>query len=371
MHIAMTSRVFLFCVALATVGAIACSSSADQPGSGGRGGPGGGMLAVPVDTKTLSAVPVERASDYVATIKSRRSATIQPQVEGFITRIVAHSGDRVKAGQPLLEIDPRQQEATVTTQESDRQARESAVAYTKAELARGQELFKEGIIAKAELDARQNAYDQALSALTAMKARVAEEKVNLQYYTVRAPTDGVVGDIPVRVGDRVTKTSVLTTVESNQGLEAYVQVPIERASDLREGLSVHILGDDGQTIETSRIAFVSDLAEANAQTVLAKVPLTNPGGVLRPAQFVRARVVWGMQQALKIPVTSVLRINGQSFGFVAEAQGQAAVARQRKLAVGDIVGNDYIVLGGLNPGDRVITSGVQKLRDGAPVRFQS
>ncbi len=329
------------------------------------------MPAVPVDTRTLSATPVERTSDYIATVKSRRSATIQPQVEGFITRIHVRSGDRVKAGQPLLDIDPRQQEATVTTQESDRQARDSAVAYTKAELERAQGLFKDGILSQADLDARQNAHDQAVSALTAMRARVEQERVNLQYYTVRATADGVVGDVPVRVGDRVTRSTVLTTVESNQGLEAYVQVPIERAAGLRGGLKVYLVADDGSTIEISRIAFVSDLAEGNAQTVLAKVPLANPGGALRPAQFVRARVVWETQPALTIPVTSVLRINGQFFGFVAEVQGQGAVARQRQLTLGDIVGNDYIVVAGLKPGDRVITSGVQKLRDGAPVRLQA
>ncbi len=353
-------------VALATLALAACGRGEGASGPGGPGGPRGAM-AMPVEMKTVAPAEIERATDYVATIKSRRSATIQPQVEGFITRIQVRSGDRVTAGQPLIEIDPRRQEATVTTSESDRQAREAAVTFTRSELERAQGLFKEGIISKAELDAKQNAFDQAQSALTALRARVQQERVNLQYYTVRATTDGIVGDIPVRVGDRVTTSSVVTTVESNQGLEAYVQVPIDRAADLKEGMTVRILGPDNHEIESAKVAFVSDLAEGAAQTVLAKVPLANPGGTLRPAQFVRARVVWGTEQALTIPLTAVIRINGQYFGFVAEPHGQGAVARQRKLTIGDVVGNDYVVADGLKAGDRVITGGVQKLQDGVPV----
>ena len=336
-------------------------------GPGGPGRPGGAAMAVPVEMKTLAPSEIERTTDYVATVKSRRSATIQPQVEGVVTRILVRSGDRARAGQPLVEIDPRRQEAAVATSESDRQARDAAATFATSELARAKALLKDGIISKADLDAKQNAYDQAASAVTTLDARVSQERINLQYFTVRATAAGIVGDIPVRVGDRVTTSTMLTTIESTEGLEAYVQVPIDRASDLKPGMAVRVLDAGGRAVETGKVSFISDLTESTAQTVLVKVPLANPAGVLRPSQFVRARIVWGTEQVLTIPLTSVVRINGQYFGFVAEARGPGAVARQRRLTVGDVVGNDYVVRAGLTPGDRVITGGVQKLRDGVPV----
>lgn len=362
-----TSRPILLVPVLALATLVGACRADGSGGPGVPGRPGDGAMAVPVEMKTLAPSEIERATDYVATVKSRRSATIQPQVEGFVTRILVRSGDRARAGAPLVEIDPRRQQATVATSESDRQAREAAVTFAKSELARAKGLVKDGIISKAELDARQNAYDQAASALTALDARVSQERINLQYFTVRATTSGIVGDIPVRVGDRVTTSTILTTIESTEGLEAYVQVPIDRAADLKRGMTARVLDAEGRAVEVGRVSFISDLTESTAQTVLVKVPLANPAGVLRPSQFVRARIVWGTEAVLTIPLTSVVRINGQYFGFVAEAQGQGVVARQRKLTVGDVVGNDYVVRAGLTAGDRVITGGIQKLRDGVPV----
>jgi multidrug efflux pump subunit AcrA (membrane-fusion protein) len=98
--------------------------------------------------------------------------------------------------------------------------------------------------------------------------------------------------------------------------------------------------------------------------------LRNPDGKLRASQFVRARVVWRTTPGIIIPVVAVLRISGQFFAFVAEDAGGKLVARQRAIKVGPIVGDDYRVLDGLKPNDRVIVSGVQKLADGAPIAPQ-
>ena len=182
------------------------------------------------------------------------------------------------------------------------------------------------------------------------------------------------GDIPVHVGDRVTKSTLLTTIDENAGLEVYLNVPVQQAPGLRIGLPVRLLDDKGQAVATERIAFVSPSVDDATQTVLAKLPLSVTGG-FRPSQYVRAHVIWNTDPGLTVPVTAALRVNGAYFVFVAEtAEGGTAapglVARQRAVTLGAVVGNDYLVLTGLKPGEKLIVSGIQKIGDGAPVAAQ-
>jgi RND family efflux transporter MFP subunit len=182
-----------------------------------------------------------------------------------------------------------------------------------------------------------------------------------------APTAGVVGDIPVRVGDRVAKATVMTTVDENDALELYVNVPVQQAPRLRAGLPVRIVDDRGQTIAEHRLTFVSPSVDDATQTVLAKALLSGGRERFRADQFVRARVVWSTDPGLTVPMTAVTRINGQYFVYLAEAQGEATLARQRAVQLGEVIGNDYVLIGGLKAGDRLIVSGIQKIGDGSPV----
>ena len=104
------------------------------------------------------------------------------------------------------------------------------------------------------------------------------------------------------------------------------------------------------------------------QTVLAKAALRESPPFVRIQQFVKIRVIWRSVPGLTIPLTAVTRVNGQYFGFVAEPAGTGFVARQRPLQIGEVLGNDYVVKGGLKPGERLIVSGIQKIADGAPVK---
>jgi multidrug efflux pump subunit AcrA (membrane-fusion protein) len=111
--------------------------------------------------------------------------------------------------------------------------------------------------------------------------------------------------------------------------------------------------------------------DPDSQTLLIKAQVPNPAMTFRNAQQVHARVVWSEQKLPVIPVTAVTRLSGKLFAFVAEGQGKQAVAHQRVIEVGDLVGNDYTVLSGIQPGDKIIVSHVQMLADGMPVIPQS
>jgi RND family efflux transporter MFP subunit len=348
-------------VALAAALAGGCSK--------GQSGPPPQMPALPVGIEVLAPKPVTISSEFVAVLKSRRSTEVRPQVEGIITQIFVRSGDSVKNGAPILQIDPAKQQATVQSEEAGRAAQEASVRYAEQQFERAKQLLKVGAISQQEYDQAESALRTAKASWAATDARVRENEVQLRYFRVSAPAAGIVGDVPVRVGDRVKTDTVLTTIDQNAGLEVYVQVPIERAQDIRRGLRVRLLDGQGQVLAESVIDFVSPQVDDKTQSILAKAPVPTGKG-FRNDQFVRAQVIWREEPGLTIPAVAVTRINGQYFAFVAEPAQKGFVAHQRSVKLGDLVGNDYVVIDGLKAGDRLIVSGVQKIAEGAPVQFR-
>jgi RND family efflux transporter MFP subunit len=290
-----------------------------------------------------------------------------PEVEGRITQIYVHSGDRVAAGAPLMQIDPRKQEATVSSQEEARAAQQANVAYAQQQYGRVKALYQAGVVPKQDLDQAQTALDTAKAQLEALEAQVRQQTVQLHYYKVVAPRAGIVGDIPVRVGDRVITSTTLTTVDQPGALEAYVYVPVERSPQIRLNQPVEIVNASGKLLAESRISFISPEVDTSTQSVLVKAAISNPRERLKTAQFIRARVVWGTKLAPLVPVLSVANIGGQYFAFVAESQNGKIVAHQKLVHLGEMIGNDYSVLDGIKPGDKIIVSGTQFLTDGAAV----
>jgi RND family efflux transporter MFP subunit len=323
----------------------------------------------PVAIETAHAAPLDEATEYVATLKSLHSTTVQPQIDGQITQILVKSGDRVRQGVPLMQIDPRRQEAAVSSQEAERTAREAAVAFARQQAQRSNELFTAGAISRQELEQAETALRTAEANLRALSAQVQQQQVQLRYFSVTAPTAGIVGDIPVRVGNQVSPQTMLTTIDQNETLELNVNVPVERAGELRRGLPIGLLGaEGGDTIGRTVVDFVSPRVDDQTQSVLVKAQVRNPEGKLRASQYVRARIIWKTTEGLVVPVTAVLRVSGQFFAFVADEGGGKMVAKQRAIKVGPIAGNNYPVLDGIKPGERVVVSGVQKLADGMPIQ---
>jgi RND family efflux transporter MFP subunit len=322
----------------------------------------------PAAVQMVAAQPVDLddSTEYVATLRSLRSTPIQPQVDGQVTRIFVKSGDRVETGTPLLQIDPSRQQASVSSFEADRAAKQTNLNFARAQHQRASELFAAGAISKQELERAETAVRTAEAELKSLDAQVQERQVQLRYFTVTAPMAGVVGDVPVRVGNQVTPQTMLTTVEDNSRLEVHVPVPVERASELKMGLPISVLAPGGAVIGTTTVSFISPHVEGASQAILVKGIVANTGG-LRSDQFVRAKIVWKKTKGLLIPLVAVTRVSGQYFAFVAEGKPGALVAKQRAVKLGSIVGNDYIVLEGIKSGEQVIVSGVQKLADGAPV----
>ena len=327
------------------------------------------MQAMPVMVQTIALGDVPSTNTYVATIKSRRSTTLQPQVAGNLTKILVKSGDAVRAGQVLMQIDPLKQVATVEAQQASEQQQKAVYQYNTSDMARQEQLYKNGIISKQAYDQAVQAIQNAKAALEAAGAQTRTQRQELAYYQIRAPFAGVVGDIPVHVGDYVATTTALTTVDEDKDLEAYVYVPTERAAQVRNGLGVDLLDVSGNVLATTKVDFVSPEVDNDLQGILVKAAIPKSATRLRNGQIVNARVTWGASQMATVPILVVSHIGGQSFVFVVAPapKGAGFIAHQISVKLGEPVGNTYPVLAGLNPGDRVILSGTQFLQEGMPV----
>jgi RND family efflux transporter MFP subunit len=325
---------------------------------------------MPVDIVTLAPKPVEQTGEFVGTVKSRRSTTIQPQAEGIITDIFVKSGDRVTPGMPIVQIDATAQQAQAAGLQSLRAAREADATWARQQAQRAKALLDAGAGSRQESEQAQAQQKAAEAQLKAIDDQIRQQQAELAYYRVVALTSGVVGDVPVRVGDRVTKTTRLTTIDDNTGLEVYVGVPVQQAAGLRTGQALRVLNEAGAVVVEERVSFISGSVDDDTQTVLVKAPLETTRAQFRTDQFVRVRLLWSTEPTLTAPVISVTRINGQYFAFVAEPVGDkgALVAHQRPVVLGAVVGNEYVVVSGLKAGDKLIVGGLQKIGDGSPVQ---
>jgi len=351
-----------FAITIFSVAALLTGCSSKPAQQAGAAGP----QAMPVQTVTVEPQPVPRGDEYVSTIKSRRSATITPQVVGNLVKILVRSGDHVKSGQLLMVIDPLKQQAAVDSQKSTEKQKLAVYEYNEVEVERQRKLYASGVTSRDTLDQAEQAYKNSKADYEAAVASRATQENELAYYSIRAPFDGIVGDVPVHLGDYVSSSTLLTTVDENRDLEAYIYIPTERASQVRPGLAVDILDNSGKQVERTAINFISPQVDDQLQGILAKAPVRSP--LLRTEQLVKARVIWTTAPAPTVPVLAVTRLGGQTFVYIAQADNGKFVAKQRAVTLGDTIGNDYAVEAGLKNGEKVIISGTQFLVDGAPVQ---
>jgi len=401
----------LLCLSLLVA---ACRPGGPPRSMGGEGG--GEGQPTPVAVGRVEEQQIEETSEFMASLGSQQVASIRPQVSGQVTQVFVQLGSQVAAGAPLFEIDSRQQQAAVAGQtagiaaaqanlessrallsqlRADRMRLEAAAEFARDLHERNLRLLAEGAISQLQVDQSSRDLRQAEAALAAQQeqiraqeaailraerevqraqAEAERQQVQLQFFQVTAPFAGIVGDVLVRQGDYVTPQTVLTTLTQTQALELNLNIPLQRAPQLRIGTPVQILDSRGEVIGSSQISFIAPEANAATQSVLAKALLENPAGQLRSAQFVRTRVIWEERPALLVPVTAVARLGAQTFVYTvqtteppAEGMPPGAVAVQRPVQLGSIYGNSYEVLEGLEANEPIVLSGLQKIRDGAPI----
>jgi multidrug efflux pump subunit AcrA (membrane-fusion protein) len=364
---------------------------------------------VPVKVAAVETGTIEDSSEYVATLQSRQSVTLLPRVDGQISQIFVKSGDRIEAGSPIMQIDPAKQQAsvsgldsavlsaradlenakaTLSSLEAQKISRQADLNLNQQDFRRYSELTAQGATTKQRLDLASNQLKVSRANLEAIDAQiraqrstivknqslveqsrsnVAEQEVQLQFYRINAPFAGRVGDIPIKIGDYVKDTTALTTITQNQPLELQVAIPLEKIPQLRMGMTVELLDTANNVIGNSKVFFIAPNINNQSQSVLVKTLYQNTDGKLRADQFVKAKVVWDSKPGVLVPTIAITRLGGQNFIFVAENKDNTLVAKQKPVKLGIIQDNKYQVLEGLQQGEKIVVSGIIKLRNDTPI----
>jgi RND family efflux transporter MFP subunit len=355
---------------------------------------------------------VREESQYIARFESRKSVTLSPRVGGIIRSINTASGEVVRGGQVLIRIEASQQEAAVrsaaagsesrtrvvdqarsqlATFEAEKIARESNLKLAKIQLERTRTLQRDGVVSRQELDIAENNYQAAVSSLgvingqiESQKATIAqaqtdakqagallsEQQAALRYFDVSAPFAGVIGDIPVKVGDYVSPSTQLMTITVNQPLEAYIFAPVEKSSKLRIGMPVDLIAPDGRELGQSRVFFVAPKAEGDDQTILIKAEYANEDGRIRAGESGQAKIVWSQDSGLWIPASAVTQLAGQNFVFLAKQENGKWSAHQVPVKLGEPTNSKYPVVEGITGDDEIILTGTQNLFDKMPIAIK-
>jgi len=371
-----------------------------------------------VQVQTLQSGTLQDSTEYVGTLEAEQTVNLKPQIDGRIDQILVRPGARVNQGDVIFTLSLDQTAPQVNSAQANvnatiaarntaaQQVRvansQLASAQSQYELAktnndRYQYLARQGAIdqatadqyatnLKVQADAVRQARDQVKAAQASLnqadanvrKAQADTEtaRVSLNFKQVVAPIEGTVGNITLKSGDYVTTGQTLTTINKNNLFDLQIPIPLSRSGQLRTGLGVDLLDPNtGDQLGRGIIYFVSPQADSTSQVIQTRARFSNEGGKLRDSQYVRARVIWKTSPGVLVPTTAVTTIGGQNFVFVAENQTkdgkQQTVARQVPVTLGSIQGQSYQVVKGLKAGDQVITSGILRLRDGAPVAPQA
>lgn len=386
---------------------------------------------VPVQLAKAQTGTVQDTSEFVGNLEARRAVTLRSEVDARIVQILVESGDRVSAGTLTIQMNPDRSQADLGSADARvaaaRAARENALAEVRTqeaqlvsdqaelrlqttELNRTTALTQEGAFSQQDLDRAIQSRDTAAAELRATQQRIRAARatqvqqeallqetqasaaaVNQDVVDTRvvAPFTGMIGDIPVKVGDYVQSGDTLTTITQNDFLDLRIAIPLEQGPELRMGLPVQITDEQGKVLTQGQVSFISPQVNSQAQTILVKATFDNSDGQLRDGQFVRARVIWDESPGVLVPTSAISRLGNQTFIYVAEPpaptpagqaspeqapQGQAPqgqppalIARQRQVKLGSIQGNNYQILEGLKPGEQIIVSGVLNLADGVPI----
>lgn len=324
---------------------------------------------------------VPEYTECISTLDGYVNAQIQPQVTGYLLKQDYQEGVTVHKGDVLFEIDPRPFEAALAQAQGQLAEAEAQRGKTQLDVARDTPLAKQSAIPQAQLDNDIQANAAAEAMVAAANAQVEQSKLNLGFTKVRSLIDGIAGLAKAQIGDLVGPTTVLTTVSQVQPIKAYFAISeqeylkfAERISAFAEGRrrpgtqrNLELILSDGSLYPRKGWVVLADRqVDVKTGTIRLAGAFDNPDLVLRPGMFGRVRAATGVaKDALLVPQRAVVETQGSYSVVVVGADDKASI---RPVKTGERVGRMWVITEGLKPGERVITEGLQKAKEGAPVQ---
>jgi membrane fusion protein (multidrug efflux system) len=296
----------------------------------------------------------------IGTVAAVQGVTVSADLPGIVERIAFESGKSVRAGDLLVQLDTRQEQAQIAAANA-----ELELARLNFERMRG--LIEQDAVSRAE-------YDSAAAAFKQAEARLREINATIDRKTIRAPFSGILGIRQVNLGQYLTGGDAVVPLQSLDPIYVNFGVPQQDGSQVRIGRRIRVTAAVlGEAPLTGRVSAIDSVVDPATRNVQVQATLQNPAGRLRPGMFVKAQVILGnRQRVIAVPASAInYAPYGDSVFVVADLKDQEGRpyrgVRQQVVKLGGARGDQVAVLSGIAPGEEVVTSGVFKLRNGVAV----
>ena len=328
---------------------------------------------------TAQATTAHVTNSYPATIKGKQDVEIRPMVSGFITKLHVDEGSVVKRGQVLFTIDQVQYRAAVETAKATVATAEAALQTQELTTQNNRELNKRGIVSDYQLSTSENQLAQAKATLAQAKASLVNAERNLQYTEVTSPSDGIVGQVPYRVGSLVSPSMVtpMTTIADNSEMFAYFSMTERQLLQMiREGGSykdilakmpeIQLQLIDGSIYpDSGRVETISGVIDPTTGSVSMRALFPNAHNVLRSNSTGNVIFPNVLPDVILVPQSATTDIQDKKFVYVVQADNTVKNTEIQVYTLND--GQNYYVTGGLKAGDKIVIEGVQAIKDGQAI----
>lgn len=319
---------------------------------------------------------------FSAKMKGETDVMVTPQVSGQLVKICVKEGDLVKRGQTLFVIDSRTARADLEAAQANLLAAQASENSAKLEYQSKKNLFERNIVSRYVLDNAYNSYKQAQAGVAQARAAVNSAQVNLSFCTITASVSGVIGEIPVRMGDQVSPGTQLTILSGNQNMDAefsitenLLEMMIQsgvKASEIHKHLAelpdVTFVMKNGTKYEhKGRVTRMTGVVNATTGTIAAKATFPNPTGLLYSGIQGTVVIPNDMKDVIVIPQVAVVKLQDRQQVYKVLADSTATAV---EVTTEDVYnGKDYIVTSGLKVGDKIVTVGANNVHEGQKVLF--
>jgi len=334
------------------------------------------------ETMTVKKSDIELPYKFSARMKGQNDVTVTPQVGGQLMKICVTEGQQVKKGQTLFVIDSRNAQLELEAAQANLQAALAQENSAKLEYESNKNLFDKKIVSSYMLNNSENSYKQAQAAVAQAQAAVNRAKVNLGFCTITASVSGIIGEIPVRVGDQVSPGMQLTMLSGNTTMDAEISVTeaiIEsmvqegvKKSDLEKYLAnmppaTFVMKNGTEYPHKGRVVSMTGIVNAATGSLTAKVSFPNPDGHLYSGIQGTVVISFGEKDVMVIPQNAVVRLQDKALVYKVKADSTATAVDVTTQDTGN--GKDFIITSGLNVGDKIVTIGANNVTEGQKVLF--
>jgi membrane fusion protein (multidrug efflux system) len=374
-HLIFTSEQlnFLWCI-IATIFLYACNSSSGNPGAFQQP-----PQSLPVIT--ISNMPATTYQEFTASLQGRKDIEIRPQVDGYLDKIYVDEGAHVRKGQPLFHINDRPYREQLNNAKASLSAAKANLANAEINVSKLTPLVQNNVISDVQLKTAQAAYNAAAANVSQAEAVVQNAQINVGYALITAPADGYIGKIPLKTGSLAGTTTAepLTVLSETKEVYAYFSLSENDFMQFKNefpGTTVEekikqmplvdlVLPDNSVYPQKGKVEIAEGQFNKTTGTINFRATFPNVQGILRSGNTGKIRIARELGSSIVIPQEATFELQDKVFVF---AVGDSNKVTSKPLTIAGTSGNYYLVQGGVNPGEKIVYTGLDRLRDGAVIQ---